>query len=108
MYADSAYASAKTTAWLEENAIENGVLDRACRNRPLTAEQKHRTRGLSRIRCTVECVSGVMKLHSGMGRARYFGLARNIMRMALICMSCNIRRGVSLQRKIENLQERYA
>jgi len=108
VFADSAYASAQTTEWLAGHEIENGVLDRAYRNKPLTAEQKQRNRGLSRIRCVVERVFGVMKLHYGMGKARYLGLARNKMRVAFMCMAYNIKRGVSLQREIENLQESYA
>lgn len=108
VYADSAYASAKTTEWLAQHEIDNGVLDRAYRNKPLTPKQKQRNRGLSRIRCIVERVFGVMKLHYGMGKARYLGLERNKMRMAIVCMAYNIKRGASVQRDIENWQESYA
>jgi transposase, IS5 family len=107
VFADSAYASEKTTAWLKANAVENGVLDRAYRNKPLTEKQKQRNRGLSRIRCIVERVFGVLKLHYGMGKARYWGLARNKMRVAVMCMAYNLKRGVALQHEIEPAQESY-
>jgi IS5 family transposase len=42
-----------------------------------------------------------------MTKARYVGLARNKMRVAMICMAQNIKRGVSLQREIDRAQESY-
>jgi transposase, IS5 family len=107
-YADAAYASEKTDAWLAQRKIENGVLARAYRNKPLTAEQKQRNKALSSVRCIVERVFGVMKLHYGLGKARYLGLARNKTRVALICMAYNLKRGVNLQRQIQLLQETCA
>lgn len=106
--ADSAYASAATHAWLAVRGIENGVLDRAYRNKPLTPAQKQRNRNLSRVRCIVERVFGVMKLHYGMGKARYCGLARNTMRVAFICMAYNLKRGALLRHEIEPVRESYA
>lgn len=107
VYADSAYASGKTDEWLKENKIENGVLERAYRNKPLTQKQKQRNRLLSKTRYIVERFFGIAKLHYGMAKARYMGLARNKMRVALICMANNIKRGVNLQREIDQLQESY-
>lgn len=108
VFADSAYASEKTNTWLAKKNIENGVLARAYRNKKLTKKQKQRNRMLSRIRCIVERFFGVAKLHYGMDKARYLGLARNTMRVAFICMAHNIKRGVSLQREIQHFQESYA
>lgn len=107
VYADSAYASEKTDEWLAEREIDNRVLERAYRNKPLTDTQKTRNKIKSRIRSGVERVFGVLKLHHGMAQARYLGKARNQMRFNLMCLAYNIKRGVNLQREIRNLQESY-
>lgn len=108
VFADSAYASEKTSDWLDKHKIDNGVLSRAYRNTPLTDEQKQRNRLLSRTRYIVERFFGVAKLHYGMGKARYLGLKRNKMRVVIICIAHNLKRGASLQREIDQLQESYA
>lgn len=105
VYADSAYASEKTHQWLTERNIENGVLDRAYRNKPLTKVQKQRNKRLSPVRSIVERVFGILKLHYGMGQARYLGKARNQMRFNLMCVAYNIKRGIRLQREMRG---RYA
>jgi IS5 family transposase len=105
VYADSAYASEKNNQWLAQHNIENGVLDRAYRNKPLTPAQKKRNKNLSPIRSTVERVFGVLKLHYGMAQARYVGKARNQMRFVLMCVAYNIKRGVAIQR---DMRESYA
>lgn len=108
VFADSAYASEKTNAWLAQKNIANGVLERAYRNKPLTDAQKQRNKLLSRTRYIIERFFGVTKLHYGMGKARYLGLTRNKMRVAIICIAHNIKRGMFLQREIEQIQESYA
>jgi IS5 family transposase len=105
VFADSAYASGKTTKWLKERSIDNGVLERAYRNKPLTDQQKASNKMKSRIRCGVERVFGILKLHYGMAQARYLGKARNQMRFGVMCLAYNLKRGVSLQREIQGLQE---
>jgi transposase, IS5 family len=105
VYADSAYASGKTDNWLSEKKVENGVLERAYRNTPLTNNQRQRSKMLSKMRYIVESFLGIAKLHHGMGKARYLGLARNKMRVALMCMASNIKRGANLQREIDQLLE---
>lgn len=108
VYADSAYASLATNDWLAERGIENCVLKRAYRNKPLSEKQKQHNRRCSPIRSIVERVFGVLKLHYGMAQARYLGLARNHMRFGLLCIAYNIKRGVSLLQEMNELQESYA
>jgi IS5 family transposase len=48
VYADSAYASEKTNQYLKEQQIENGVLERTYRNKPLTTAQKAKNKIKSR------------------------------------------------------------
>lgn len=82
-------------------------MNRAYRNTPLTDKQKLRNKILSRTRYIIERFFGVTKLHYGMGKARYVGLKRNKMRVAIICIAHNIKRGMFLQREIEHMQESY-
>ena len=98
-YADSAYASKKHSAWLKERNIQNKILQRAYRNKPLTAAQKQFNRLQSGTRSIVERVFGILKLHYAMGKARYLGLARNQTRLMLMCIGYNLKRGNSIQRQ---------
>lgn len=97
-YADSAYASHKHDALLNEKNIKNGILKRAYRNKPLTQAEKQRNKQLSSIRSTVERVFGILKQHYGMGKARYLGKARNHARLLLMSMAYNLKRGLAIQR----------
>ena len=71
-YADSAYKSRKHDEILKDKKIDNQVIKRAYRNKPLTKEDKKFNRKHSSVRCTVERVFGVLKLHYGM--ASLFGV----------------------------------
>lgn len=97
-YADSAYVSQAHTDWLSRHAIENRLIRRAYRNRPLTAEDKRFNQKHSGTRCIVERVFGVLKQHYDRGKARYLGLARNRTRVELMCIAHHLKRGVSIQR----------
>ena len=104
VYAGSAYKSEKHDALLAAHGTKNCILERAYRNKPLTGAQKQRNRRHSGIRSIVERVFGVLKLHYGMGQARYLGLARNFTRFGLMCMAYNLKRGVAIQRDLQNMQ----
>jgi len=97
VYADSAYASAKHEAHLALQGIVSGILKRAYRNTPLTEAQKQQNRINSGTRSIVERVFGVLKLHYGMAKARYLGLARNHARLMLMTMAYNLKRGLAIQ-----------
>ena len=101
VYADSAYQSERHDALLAARGSKNCILERAYRNTPLTDEQKQRNRRHSGIRSIVERVFGVLKLHYGMGQARYLGLVRNFTRFGLMCMAYNLKRGVAIQRDLQ-------
>ena len=98
VYADSAYQSAKHDEMLAQMGVKNCILERAYRNKPLNSNQKNRNRLHSSVRCIVERVFGVLKLHYNMGQARYLGLARNATSLGLICMAYNLKRGLAIQR----------
>jgi IS5 family transposase len=97
VYADSAYRSQKHNAWLSERNIENRIIKRAYRNRPLDKKDKQFNQLFSGVRCTVERVFGVLKQHYSMTKARYLGLDRNRTRFELMCVAHNIKRGLSIQ-----------
>ena len=97
VYADSAYRSRAHDQWLAERAIDNRVIKRAYRNKPLDEQANCFNRLHSGVRCTVERVFGVLKQHYAMGKARYLGLGRNRTRFELMCVAHNIKRGLSIQ-----------
>lgn len=97
VYADSAYQSKAHKKRIKEKGICNRVLERAYRNKPLSEAQKQRNRMNAGVRCTVERVFGILKLHYGMAKARYLGQARNRARFGLLCLAYNMKRGVSIQ-----------
>jgi len=101
VYADSAYKSQAHDTLLKNKGIRNRVLERAYRNIPLTDAQKQKNRANSGTRSIVERVFGVLKLHYGMGKARYLGIARNKARLALMCLAYNIKRGVAIERSCQ-------
>ncbi|NOR68562.1 MAG: IS5 family transposase [Methylomarinum sp.] len=97
LYADKAYASKKHDQLLKEKGIVNRILHKGKRNQPLTDKQKDQNRQWSSIRCTVERVFGVLKLHHGISKARYLGLERNQTRFMLTAMAYNIKRGANIK-----------
>lgn len=88
LYADSAYKSAKHSEWLKKKKIKERITHRAYRNTPLTKEQIKQNRYFSSIRSRVEHVFGILKLHYGLGKARYLGVAKNQARVTLNGASC--------------------
>lgn len=99
MYADSAYKSTKHSTLLKRKKIKECITHRAYRNRPLNEEQRKQNRYFSGIRSRVEHVFGIMKLHYGLGKARYLGIARNQARVSLMCMAYNLKRALRIQRE---------
>ena len=95
-YADSAYQSQDHDTLLKDHGIDNRLIKRAYRNRPLTEDEKEHNRRRSPVRSTVERVFGVLKLHYGMAKARYDGLIRNRTRFNLICIAYNLKHGLSM------------
>lgn len=96
VYADSAYASQAHDMLLQTRHVRNCILKRAYRNTPLSKATKRTNRLHSSTRSIVERVFGVMKLHYGMGRARYLGLVRNQARFMLIAFAYNLKRAFSI------------
>ena len=83
---------------LVKKGICNRVLERAYRNKLLTDAQKQKNRANSGTHSIVERVFRVLKLHYGMGKVRYLGIARNKARLALMCLVYNIKQVVAIER----------
>ncbi|SHE20661.1 Mobile element protein [Bathymodiolus brooksi thiotrophic gill symbiont] len=102
VYADSAYANKKNDKKLGKK--NNKVLHRAYRNTPLTQVQKQENKQCSSIRYIVERTFGLLKLHHGLGKARYLGLERNKTRAQLIAMSHNLKTGMNIFKEMQRLK----
>ena len=98
VYADSAYKSQKHDQLLKSKDIQNRVLHRAYRNKPLSEQQKSHNKLASQGRYVVERTFGVLKKYYGLGQARYMGIARNQARLTIICIAHNLKRAVNIQR----------
>ncbi len=62
----------------------------------------------SSVRYVVERTFGLLKLHHGLGKARYMGLARKKTRTQLIAMSHNLKTGMNIFKQLQRLQESCA
>jgi IS5 family transposase len=102
VYADSAYANKDNDRKLGK--VNNKILHSAYRNKPLTAQQKAQNKIYSSVRYVVERTFGLLKLHHGLGKARYMGLARNKARAELIAMSHNLKTGMNIFKQMRSLQ----
>ena len=103
VFADSAYANKRNDKKLGKQ--NNKVLHRAYRNTLLTNKQKQDNRQRSSVRYIVERTFGLLKLHHGLGKARYLGLERNKTRAQLITMSHNLKTGMNIFKQMRELQD---
>lgn len=96
LYADKAYDDATRRLLLKHAGIEDGILRKAYRNRPLSQAHKQRNRRLMRIRSNVERIFADWKCRRSLGRCRYVGLRCNQMHAWLLAIAHNLRRLVVL------------
>lgn len=96
VYADKGYASEEHALYLLEREMDNRVLFKAARNRPLEAWQVALNRMWSKVRCRVEGKMADLKRWCSMNRMRYYGMARNRVWMLICGLACNFKRTVTL------------
>jgi len=101
VYADSAYASKKNKEKLKDRYK---ILNRKYRNKPLTKQEKQQNKQITSIRYVVERTFGLLKLHMGLGKARYMGINRNHTRAQLIAMAHNIKSGIRIYQDMQRLK----
>ncbi len=87
-----------------QRSHNNKILHRAYRNKPLTKQQKQDNKQRSSIRYIVERTFGLLKLHHGLGKARYLGLERNKAKAQLIAMSHNLKTGMNIFKEMQRLK----
>jgi IS5 family transposase len=92
IYADKAYDTHARRDLLASLGLRDGIMQRANKHHPLTAEQKRRNAAISKVRCRVETVFAVLKRTYGYRRTRYIGLARNQLQLTLLAICFNLRR----------------
>jgi transposase, IS5 family len=97
VFADSAYAKIARKQALRGRGVFCGIITRPWPHRPLTAKQKRRNKGYSRVRRAVERVFGTLKRHYGMERCRYVGGVRNRNHLWLQGISYNLKKMLVLQ-----------
>ena len=96
VYADCAYGQAKRRARLKAQGITDAIMHRNHRYRPMSDDQKHQNKVISRTRANVERTFGLMKRWYGYSRVRYRTLARNAVQLQLLAMAINLKRAVKL------------
>ncbi|HEZ4517366.1 TPA: transposase, partial [Neisseria meningitidis] len=90
VYADKGYDSAENRQHLEEHQLPDGIMRKACRNRPLAETQTKRNRYLSKTRYVVEQSFGTLHRKFRYARAAYFGLIKVSAQSHLKAMCLNL------------------
>ncbi|HGG9671841.1 TPA: IS5 family transposase, partial [Neisseria meningitidis] len=90
VYADKGYDSAENRQHLEEHQLQDGIMRKTCRNRPLTETQTKRNRYLSKTRYVVEQSFGTLHRKFRYARAAYFGLIKVSAQSHLKAMCLNL------------------
>ncbi len=80
----------KTKQHLEEHQLLDGIMRKACRNRPLSEAQTKRNRYLSKPRYVVEQSFGTLHRKFRYARAAYFGLIKVSAQSHLKAMCLNL------------------
>ncbi len=77
LYADAAYSSEETREKLKRYGIQDQVLRKGCRNKPLSHNDQLRNRMIASTRSGGERPFATHKQHYGLARTRFMGLAKN-------------------------------
>jgi len=91
VYADSAYTGKKIASMLGD---KSRILHRPYRNKPLTERQRQENKARQKIRNVVKHTFAHLKLHFGLTKARYLGLARNHAFALLTAIAYNLKRAM--------------
>ena len=97
VYADKAYDTHQRRAQLQRRGVFAGLMHRANKHQPLSAEQKALNDKVKRLRAPVERTFGILKQHYRLRRTRYIGLLRTAVQITLACIAMNIKRALVLE-----------
>jgi len=98
VYADKGYASRERREKLKELNVEDCIMEKGYRNKPLTRLQKDRNKTISKVRSRVELVFAMLVKDFNYRRTRYKRMYRNRAQAILLCITYNLKRSVELTR----------
>ena len=94
--ADKGYACKENREKLEVRKLNDKIMKKAARNRPLTEDEKSWNRLISKTRYKVEQTIGLLKSHLGFTRMRYLGTNKGQMEFYLKSMALNLKKACLL------------
>jgi IS5 family transposase len=80
---------------LADAGINDGLMYKAARNKPLKPWQSWFNKAVAAIRAAVERL-GIMKRSYGFRGVSYIGLSRNACHLHLLCTAINLKRALAL------------
>jgi IS5 family transposase len=96
IFADKGYASENNRAILTKKKLNNGIMDKAVRNKPLTFIQIIINKLISSIRYKVERSIGTLKRGYRFSRMRYLGLKKGNMEFLLNSIAFNLKKAAAM------------
>ena len=96
VYADKGYASKSNREMLSEKKLEDGIMHKAVRGKPLTKEEKESNKKISKNRYKIERLFGTLKRTYNFSRARYLGIAKVELEFFLNSIAFNIRKAMRM------------
>ena len=88
--ADKGYTSKENSEFLKKNGLENQIMARAYKSKPLTEAEIIRNKFISKTRYKVERCFGSLKRQWGISRARYFGVRKTLMQFTWAAIGYNL------------------
>ncbi len=100
LYADKAYDTKVSHAWLRERGIDSQIAKKGARHIKLTEADREENRRKSRVRGGIERIFAHWKQWQHYRRVRYLGLAKNQLELTLKAVAYNLKRlaGILIQR----------
>lgn len=95
LFTDKGYASKNNTELLRAKNIGNGIMDKACRNNPLTKKQINRNKRISKIRYIVERTNATTTTRFNFRRTKYIGLIKANGQSLLVAIAHNLLKAVN-------------
>jgi len=96
IYGDRGYPSKSMTEIMKVNGIEDAVMRKGTRNKPISHEDKERNKRISKTRCRIEHVFGFMKRHKKKYDIMSIGLERATANITLKIIVYNLNKTIKL------------
>lgn len=89
-YADKGYSSAENRNLVKRHGLEDAIMYKASRNKPLTEEERGRNKVISATRSRIEKIFGCFKRNLQFARSRYVGLVKVYQEFCLVALCYNM------------------